>query len=189
MPDPLTIVLIVLWFLIVLINARSFYDTHIRRRFASSIPIIGGLLGAVGCYQIPSLRKWCWVPVLLDYGSITFLLALPRVVRELWQTSRLNLVHEFTGKDHHKEVKIRLYKAGVFTLKHQFARPKRSAGLLTASRIGSWSATDGTIVLTDGEDSLTLQPLGETWKVNRSTSHYRNDSELAIAHLEFQETR
>lgn len=189
MPDPLTIALIVLWFLIVLINARSFYDTHIRRRFASSIPIIGGLLGVAGCYQIPSLRQWCWVPVLLDYGSITFLLALPRVVRELWQTSRINLVHEFTGKDYNKEVKIRLYKAGVFTLKLQFVRPKRSAGLLAASRIGSWSATDGTIVLTEGEDSLTLQQLGETWKVNRSTSQYRNGSELAIAHLEFQETR
>ncbi len=58
--------------------------------------------------------------------------------------------HEFTRKDHHKEIKIRLYTAGVFTLKHQFVRPKRSTGLPAASRIGSWSVMDGTIVLTKG---------------------------------------
>jgi len=106
--------------LLVLVNALSFYRTHVKKKFTSSIPLVGGLFGVVGFLQIPQLRKWCWVAVLADYGSIVFLLALPKVAKELWQTSSINLVDEFVGSDGRKEVKIRLYKAGVFVIKLTF---------------------------------------------------------------------
>lgn len=179
--------LIVIWALFVLVNARSAYCTHVRKRFTSSIPLFGGLSGTVGFYQIPTMRKWCWVAMLVDYGSIVFLLALPKMSKELWQISRINLVREFGGKAGVKEVKIRLYKSGVFTIKHEFARPKGELGLLTSSDIGTWSEGDEGLVLTLRDDSIVLRQKGAIWTVDRSFSHYPKDGDLEIQHLDFKE--
>lgn len=179
----------VLWVLFVLVNARSWYGTHVKKRFTSSIPLIGGLFGLVGFYRIPALRKWCWVAVLVDYGSIVLLLALPKISKELWQTSRLNLVREFAARDGAKEVKVRLYKARVFTIKHQITRPKGELGLLTSSDIGTWSEGDEGPVLTLRDDSIVLRQRGAIWKVDRSFSHYPKDGDLEIQHLDFKESR
>lgn len=186
---PLPMVFIVLWILFVLVNARSFYCTHVKKRFASSIPLLGGFFGVVGFSQIPALRKWCWVAVLVDYGSIELLLALPKVAKEFWQTSRINLIREFAGKDSGKEVKIRLYKAGIFTVKHQFSRARNEPGLLASSAIGSWFEADGALVLHLRGDSIPLRQNGEIWKVDRSFSHYPMDGDLEIQHLDFEEAR
>ena len=128
--------------------------------------------------------------MLVDYGTLVFLLALPKVAKELWQTSRVNLVREFAGKDGGKEVKIRLYKAGVFTIKHRFTRAKGELGLISSSDIGSWSQkVEGVIVLTLRSDPVPLRQLGEVWKVDRSFSHYGKDSDLGIEPIDFKETR
>lgn len=189
MPHPLATVFIVLWFLFVLINALSCYWTHIKKRFRSSIPLVGSLFGVVGFYQTPALRRWCWVALLLDYGSIVFLLALPKLAKELWQTSRINLVREFVGRTGAREVKLRLYKAGGFIIKHQFRRAKGELGLLTSSAIGTWSAGDAGLTFTLQGDSIALRPTGELWKVDRSFAHYPEDGELEIHSLDFQEVR
>ncbi len=189
MPHPLAVVFIVLWFLFVVLNALSCYRTHIRKHFRSSIPLVGGLFGVVGFYQIPALSKWCWVALLLDYGSVEFFLVLPRVAKELWQTSRINLIREFAGRSGAKEVKIRLYKAGVLIIKHQFSRARNEPGLLTSSAIGTWSKEDRGFTLTLGGDSIRLRPTGEIWKVNRSFAHYPEGSDLEIRSLDFHEGR
>jgi hypothetical protein len=180
---------LVLWFLFVLANAMSFYRNHVSKRFTSSIPLLGGLFGVVGFLQIPELKNWCWVAVLVDYGSINFLLALPKITKELWQTSRVNLVREFAGKDGGKEVRIRLYKAGVFTIKHSFTRAKDELGLIASSDIGSWSKMEGVIVLALRNDAVPLRQLGEVWKIDRSFAHYAKDGDLGIEPIDLIETR
>ena len=45
MIHPSAIAFLVLWFLFVLVNALSFYRTHVSKRFTSSIPLLGGLFG------------------------------------------------------------------------------------------------------------------------------------------------
>lgn len=189
MPQPLAVAFIVLWFLFVLLNALSCYWTHVKKRFRSSIPLVGGLFGVVGFCLIPGLRKWCWVAVVLDYGTIEFFLVLPRVAKELWQTSRLNLVREFAGRAGAKQVKIRLYKAGVFIVEHQFRRARNEPGLLTSSDIGTWSEEDGGLALTLRGDSIVLRQKAAIWRVDRSFAHYPEDGELEIHSLDFQEAR
>jgi hypothetical protein len=189
MTHPSAIAFMVLWFLFVLVNALSFYRTHVKKKFTSSIPLVGGLFGLLGFVQIPQLRNWCWVAVLVDYGSIAFLLALPKVVRELWQTSSINLVDEFVGRDGGKEVKIKLYKAGVFIIKHRITRRQDQPGLVESSDIGSWRETEGAIILTLRSDPVGLRQHGESWKVDRSFSHYGNDSDMEIQHIDFEGTR
>jgi len=189
MPHPLAIVFIVLWVLFVLLNALSCYWTHIKKRFRSSIPLVGGLFGVAGFCQIPALSKWCWVALLLDYGSVEFFLVLPRVAKELWQTSRINLVREFVGRAGGKEVKIRLYKAGVVIIKHQFSRARNDPGLLSSSDIGTWSEGDKGLALTLQGDSIYFRQTGESWKVDRSFAHYPEDGELEMRSLDFQEAR
>lgn len=189
MTHPSAIAFIVLWFLFVLVNALSFYRTHVKKKFTSSIPLVGGLFGLVGFIQIPQLRKWCWIALLVDYGSVDLLLALPKVVRELWQTSSINLVNEFVGRDGGKEVKITLYKAGVFVIKHNFTRRKDEPGLLRSSEIGSWREADGAIILTLQSEPVPLRQHEESWKVDCSFSHYGNNTDLEIQHIDFKGRR
>jgi hypothetical protein len=188
MTNTLAIPFVVLWFLFVLVNAASFYRTHVKKNFTSAVPLIGGVFGLLGFYQIPLLRKWCWVAVLLDYGSVDFLIAVPKVVKELWQTSRINLLSELTGEEGTKQVKIRLYKAGVFVIKHRISRKKGETGLVESSDIGSWYKTDRTIVLTLHNDTAPLRQFGDAWRIERSFSHHARDPNLDIQNINFKQT-
>jgi hypothetical protein len=188
MKSPLAIPFIVLWFVFVLINAVSFYRTHVKKKFTSAVPLMGGVFGLIGFYQIPLLRNWCWVALLLDYGSVDFLIALPKVAKELWQTNRINLVSELTSKESAKEVRIRLYKAGVFVIKHRIAREKGETGLVESSDMGSWCETDGTILLTLRNETAPLKQFGDAWRMERPFSHHAGDPNLDIQNIDFKQT-
>jgi hypothetical protein len=188
MNDIIAVPFILLWFVFILMNWVSFYQTHVKRKFTSAIPLIGGVFGLIGFYQLPPLRKWCWVAVLLDYGSIVFLIALQKVTKELWQTSRINLVGELNGEDNLKVVKIRLYKAGVFVISHRISLREGQTGLVESSNIGTWYEADGTIVLTLHSDTVPLRQLRGTWKIERSFSHHGVNPNLDIQNIDFRQT-
>jgi hypothetical protein len=149
---------------------------------------MGGVFGLIGFYQIPSLRKWCWVAVLLDYGSVVFLIALPKVARELWQTSRINLVMAFAGENNTKEVIIRLYKTGVFVIRHRISRNEGEVGLVESSDLGRWHKKDGGIVLRLRDDTVSLRQQGSIWKIDQSFSHHIADPDLNVQGLDFRKT-
>jgi hypothetical protein len=169
-------------------NALSLYQTYVKKKFTSTVPLLGGLFGLAGFFQIPPLRKWCWIAVLLDYGSVVFFLAVPKLAREIWQTSRINLVGEFVGGDEGKQVKIRLYKAGVLVIKHEIARKAGEPGLVNSSDIGSWRKRDGAIILMLRNDRVQMRQIGEIWRVDRSFQHYEQDRDLEIEHIDFKGT-
>jgi hypothetical protein len=186
---PIALAFIFLWALIVLVNSLSFYSTHIKKKFKSPVMLVGGLFGLVGFYLIPQLRNWCWVAVLLDYGSVAFLLALPKLIKELWQTSRIRLTDEFFGEEGGRRVSIRLYKAGVLIISHRIARTKDEPGLIASSDIGTWHEADGVMVLTLRNDTIRMRQVGNVWKVDRSFAHYPENRDLGIAGLDFRRVR
>jgi hypothetical protein len=188
MSDIVVIPFIVLWFLFILVNWASSYQTHIKRKFTSCVPLIGGVFGLIGFSQIPSLRKWSWIAVLMDYGSIVFLITLPKLAKELWQTSRINLVSKLTGKDNTKEVELRLYRAGVFVIRHRFFLEKGQTGLMESSDLGQWHEEDGVIVLKLHDDTVPLRFLGDTWRIERSFSHHASNPDLDIQNIDFRLT-
>ena len=69
----LGVLLLIPAFWIIVLNWGIFWRSHIRRSNSSSwIPLLGGCLGAAGLLLLPGQNsaKWCWLPFLLDWGSI-----------------------------------------------------------------------------------------------------------------------
>jgi hypothetical protein len=51
---------------------------YLFRKRASMIPLIGGVLLAVGLLicPVPGVRRWCWIPLILDLSVPSFLYAV-----------------------------------------------------------------------------------------------------------------
>jgi hypothetical protein len=66
-------VLLLVSFWICALNAGVFWKLFVRKVEAPSwIPLLGGVLGVFGLVVIPVelAHKLCWVPLVLDYGSV-----------------------------------------------------------------------------------------------------------------------
>lgn len=52
------------------------YYVHGKR--STLVPLVGGVLGAIGCLIAPwtILRTWWWLPLLIDIGCAPMLLAM-----------------------------------------------------------------------------------------------------------------
>ena len=64
-----------LW--IAIMNGIVFWQSHIKKLKTSSwIPLIGGILGLSSLLILPikGLKLWCWLPLIIDWGSIPGLL-------------------------------------------------------------------------------------------------------------------
>jgi hypothetical protein len=62
---------------IMLVNAHIFVQRHIlRREMPSLIPMLGGVGGMISLLVLPGagFHYYCWVPLLLDWGSLPGLL-------------------------------------------------------------------------------------------------------------------
>ena len=69
------LLLVSIW--ISLLNAGVAWNLHVRKvRAPSWIPLMGGVCGAFGLLLIPVeiAHKLCWLPLILDYGSLPGLL-------------------------------------------------------------------------------------------------------------------
>jgi hypothetical protein len=54
-------------------NWAVFFNNHIlRKKWTSAVPLIGGLVGAIGIVLLPACGSWkyAWLPFILDWGSI-----------------------------------------------------------------------------------------------------------------------
>lgn len=71
-----------LWFLglgfgvfgayMIVMNGLVFANNHIlKRKWTSAVPLVGGVAGMIGliCLPVEGLWKYCWVPLLIDWGS------------------------------------------------------------------------------------------------------------------------
>ena len=69
-----------LWLLIALSNGISFYQARQQEGTTSLTLFLGGILGMIGIWVAPVSQRWlwCWVPPLLDVGSIPALVMIIR---------------------------------------------------------------------------------------------------------------
>lgn len=172
----------------ILINARAFFSTHVLKQFVSSVPLLGALFGTMGLLQLPQTRKWAWIPILLDYGTIRLLLSVPKIAKELWDTSRFNLVKELVSKEEKRTVTLRLYKSGAFVIEYAFKLDPDEQGLLGKSDLGIWRQGEGIISLTLGSDRIELVQWGPVWKAEDEFSTYEANEALKMAGVEFTES-
>lgn len=63
---------VALW--LIALNWRVFWHRHVKQlpNVSSWIPLLGGVVGgaAILLVPIPGCYRWCWVPLLADWGSI-----------------------------------------------------------------------------------------------------------------------
>jgi len=86
----------------------------------SLVPFVGAIFAAVGIsFLLPHKSPWIWATLLLDPGTVSGVLGLPFLLREMYRYSRLNLQAEYAGPQH----RLRLYRHGGFFLDYQPPQP------------------------------------------------------------------
>ncbi len=161
MPDTLRLslaaALILLGALVCGLNAWSVITSRRTGRFHSAVPLVGALFLGAGLFVLPATRPFCWAAVLVDYGTLELLRAVPRLVRELRATSARNLQHEFRAADGPVTVSVRLYRGRVFVLRLEIPRPPGEPGLTGRGATGTWHRDGDRLILVDSRESTPLQ--------------------------------
>lgn len=133
--------------LIAFLNWWSIYWSHRTKKFHSVIPLFGALLLGAGMFLLPATRRYCWTAVILDYGTLAFLFAVPRLVQELWSTGRFNLVSEYVARAARTTARLRLFRRGVFTTRVEVRRTAGECGVISIGNIGRWQREGNRLTL------------------------------------------
>lgn len=160
----------------------------------STIPLIGGIAGALGCLGFEMLQPYAWAPLVLDIGTPAFLLfRLPAIAKEKWQTSSLNLLRAFSATDGRtKTATLRLYRSGTFVLRLNFQREQNERGIMQFTRTGIWRETAAGIALATHDEkhaemSWRNSAIPAILEVTTDFPTFQADAELALAGLAFTE--
>ncbi len=172
-----------------LLNWAALLSTLRTGRFCSPVPLFGAACLAAGALLLPVLRPYAWAAVLLDFGTLALLLAVPRLAQMVWETSRFNLLEEYVGRRDVTTVHLRLFRRGVFTLLWEIRRPAEESRVVGMSNIGTWEREADTLVLRIGEDRAVFRPLPEGgnkgWCQSTGFGRYEQAPELSLEGLEF----
>lgn len=82
------------------------YYNHKRgiKKNISMIPLVGLILFSMAVLNLDSYSVWIWLLVLLDIGTLFLLMALPNIIKEIWQVSRFNQYAKF--KNEHETITL-----------------------------------------------------------------------------------
>ena len=139
-----------------------------------------------------SLRPYAWSAVLLDCGTLAFLIASPRLAREAWNTSRFSLLFEYLGTAGMKTVHLRLFRRGMFTIRLQLHRPPGETGLVGTGTIGTWQRDGKSVKLatereTAAFDVIQTKPT-ELLRQSTGFPSWEKSQELSLANIDFIQT-
>lgn len=182
--------LIAIFAFVALSNNTILLGNILGRRSGSMIFLFGGFFGAGGFLLLSPLRPYAWLPLLLDPATLLFLAyGLPRLLHELWRTSRSNLIATYTGRNGIREVQLRLYRRQIFLLHQTFSRSLGEFGVTETSTIGSWHSEDDRFILRFGDQMAMFEPIatGETRTIRQCVGFpsYENDPDRSLAGIEF----
>lgn len=139
--------LILLGAIVALANWWSLYSSLRTKKFCSPVPLAGAMFLGGGMFLLPAARPYCWSALLIDYGTLSLLLAAPRIAGEIWSTSRRNLVSEYLGHSGNRTVRLCLFKKQIFTLRLAIQRKEGEPGLVSYGSTGTWQIHEGRLTL------------------------------------------
>jgi len=82
----------------------------------------------LGLSLIPATRRFAWIAIPLDYGTLVLLFALPKLFYEAWTICRFNLLKEYSGNCGNKKAKLHFFRNDIFLIKLQIQRPTGETG-------------------------------------------------------------
>jgi hypothetical protein len=180
------IVLLSLGAVVALANWATLFRKQ-RDQHVSTVPLVGALLLFTGARQIPALRPYAWLAVLVDYGTLLFILSLVLSVRG---QSSLQMLEEYVAKAENKKVILRLFSKDLFDLRQEFKRGHSWQGRREYQGVGTWQREGQCLKLQMGSNTAVLEPLPgkkvETWSESAGFPGWEPPSELSLAGIEFK---
>jgi|GEM_PF-1467740 len=177
----LGIVLIVAGGMLSLLNWYTLFLNYRSERYISAIPLVGaGLLGS-GLALFPQTRPYYWIASVVDYGTLSLILAVPWLVHGAWCVSRINLVHQFSSTKDGRSLRIRLYRRGIGLVSVKFDPPTPcdfNATIVESGWQGQWTANDHGFRLTDYCADRELVISGSNGQFTTTELHYPDDAEF-----------
>jgi hypothetical protein len=118
-----------------------------EKRQPSFIPFPGvaGMVAVLLCF--PNWRPFFWIPLVIDPSCLVFIYVSPKLVREIWDHSNINLVARYTAQVSDRRKAILSFYRKDFIIKHEIYRPPGEYGLIGSSDIGTWQDTPNNMVL------------------------------------------
>jgi hypothetical protein len=185
-------VLMALGGLVAFANWLSVYWSYHTKRFHSAVPLLGAALLGAGMFGLPATRPYCWIALIVDYGTLAMLFALPRLVQEIWATSRFNLLGEYLGQTGRKNVSLRLFRHGIFTIRLELNRPSGECGIVGRGTIGTWQRDGKRLTLLVEQESAVFDVMGDAPKEKLRQSvgfpSWENSHEISLANIDFVQT-
>ncbi len=180
--------------LLAFLNLACWVSTYVTRKYSSTIPLIGGVSGCIGFLLLPKLRAYALLPLFLDVGTATLILVAPKICRELWQTSRFNLLKEYIGrKSGQKNVTIKLFKRGILIIEQSFVGNKfdraDNVSLVHISNLGEWAERECKLEFQiAGKKALFAiagsKELEKIWQIE-GFDYYEKDEATSLKNIEF----
>lgn len=132
--------------LLSLMNWGTLVASLRRKRFVSAVPLIGALPLGGGLALLPETRAFAWFALVADYGTLVLIICLPRIIYEVWSTSRVNLLHCLTTRASGRIVAVKLYRRQVAVISVNCDPPvpcnDSGARIQSFGLVGKWAPTE-----------------------------------------------
>ncbi|MFT5478671.1 MAG: hypothetical protein ACI8Y8_004039 [Planctomycetota bacterium] len=133
--------------LITLASGYSLFGFSRSGRRVAPFPLVGGGRGGLllcwGLLGFEGTRPYAWIALIVDYGTVAIVLAVPVLILDAWSTSSANVVHHFVSGSNGRSDDFRLFKRGKITIRsqHDPPSPDNEHGALIVSRgfLGTWT--------------------------------------------------
>lgn len=173
--------------LIALANWLSLYQSYRTGRSCSPIPFVGAIFLGSGMLILPETRPFAWVALILDFSTLFFLIAVPKLITQLLATSRFNLLEEYVGEQGNKSVQLRLFRKNISVIKQSIRRNPGDFGMMELSMVGTWKWDGNRLHVSMGETFGTFELLaGRSPEAIVQISGFQcyEDDELSLSGIE-----
>ena len=179
---------IVLGCLLSMLNWVSIIQSARAKRFVSPVPLIGALFLGLGLAYFEKTRAYAILSVVADYGTLALILALPRLTREFWETSKVNLINTYIAISQYPRYELRLYKKGVFVINVKFEPPQTAndhgAKISEFSLQGKWEGSENDIECRQYADDRVLRLVDKGDGYLAEESNYPQDRKYPYDHID-----
>lgn len=128
------------------LNWSTLVSSLLTNRFISPIPFAGSVPLGIGMLLLPETRLFAWLALVIDYGTLVLIIALPGLAYEFWSTSAANLLHCLSVIESGREFTIRLFRRDIAIISAKFtpAVPCNNDGacVQSFSYVGKWTVTE-----------------------------------------------
>jgi hypothetical protein len=170
--------------MVILLNWVMLFETWRTGRFHSCVPLIGAGFFCLGSLALPAMRPYAWL-AFFDIGTVLLIFAIPSLLADGWR-NRFGLLEVLIGEEPNQTIMVRLLRKGHCVV-YQSA-PRSGGEFVQRSMVGTWSRSEGCLILRIGEKSAVFQNVAEvapeTWRLSTGANLFDGNADFAVAALD-----